>query len=360
MKNIINFCSPFQNNNSVAKVGRNLLKYLNDVNYPFGISDLSLFFDNMPLEKNINLLKLINRKSNIISNKNILHGDVNFIIKNIKNDIPYFSLNVNRIPKKYVKALPECGPVLVYNEFSRLSLMGSGVKDELIHIVPPSINVDLYKKKSSLKINGMKSFAFLSTIDCSKNSDWLQMVAAFYDVFNYEDDVCLVLKINNKEYSEFYQNNIAREILLEKNKYNKKLPNIIVLLDPLTDDEMSSLYSSCHCYVKIHNVYSGLGFIEAFASGLICIGPETGGAREILNKNTGFIVNKKGERKISNESDFDGITYDIFDNEHLRENMRWVFDKYDNLKEKTDKERKLILSKFDSRVVGQTFLKFLR
>jgi glycosyltransferase involved in cell wall biosynthesis len=122
---------------------------------------------------------------------------------------------------------------------------------------------------------------------------------------------------------------------------------------------MASLYSECNCYVKISGVNSGLSFIEAFASGLVCVGPESGGCREILNRDIGFMINKRCEKRISNNTLFNGITYNVYDDEHLSEVMLWIFNNFSKLKEKTVKERKIVLSKFDCNVVSQTFLKSL-
>lgn len=365
MKNICSLISPFINHNSIAKSGRTIISALYSMNANFTITDISDKFYNLPTEKERHLIRLMNdlMAKELSMDKNIVF---NSDLESIRQAtfpygfIPYFSVRTNNIPKEYIDMLVDKRLILVYNNFTKNILLTCGVKEEHIRVVSPSINPRMYMKSSSFKINKKKTFAFLSAIDISEDYGWTGMIRAFYNSFSQEDDVCLVLKANNRIYSKYYQLEIARMIDFEKKAYNKKLPPIILIIDSLTDMEMASLYSTCDCYVKISGVNTGLSFIEAFASGLICIGPETGGCREILNRDTGFMVKKKGEKRIVNNTLYDGITYDLYDEEHLGEIMQWIFHNSDKVKEKTVKERKIVLSKFDCNVSGQTFLKSLR
>lgn len=365
MRRVCNLVSPFVNHNSIAKVGRNLVKSLVSMYANFAILDMSDEFDNIPLERERNLIKMLNRTmiAELSVAKNIVfNADPQTIVKYSfpYEYIPYFSLFTNGVPRRFLQILDSNESIFVYNEYTRNVLQECNITPEKIKVINPSIDSRRFMKAEPFGINGKRSYAFLSVLESSNNSEWTQILHSFYRSFSADEDVCLVLKVNDREYTKYFRMNLARLIDSERKKYGTNVPPVILISDSMTDDEMASIYADCDCYVKISGVNSGLSFIEAFASGLVCIGPEKGGCSEILNRKTGFTVRKRGEQRISNETMYDGITYNVYDEEHLSEIMRWVFDNSENLKEKTYKERKLILSRFDYNLVGQSFLKSLR
>jgi len=364
MRRVCSLVSPFVNHDSIAKTGRNLVDILYRMNANFTTFDISNYFDSIPTKKDKKLIKTLNKTaiSELSNEKNIVfNADLEMMRQyEFKYDyIPYFSLDTNAIPKEYINILKDKESIFVYNNFTKNILQECALQSNIV-VIPPSINSRIYKNPTAFGINGKCPFAFLSIVDVEKDLNWIDVVRSFYASFKLEDEVCLVIKANTKYYSKYYQESIAREIYFEKQKYQKSLPPIILISVPLSDEEMASLYSECNCYVKISGVNSGLSFIEAFASGLVCIGPEQGGCKEILNSKTGFMVKRSGEKRIFNETLSDGIIYNTYSEEHLSEIMRWVFDNSTNLKEKTVKERKIVLSRFDCNVVGQSFLKSLR
>lgn len=364
MRRACNLVSPFVNNNSVAKIGRNLLYALTDMNADFAVLDMSDEYANLPTHKDIGLLKALNHTmiSELSIERNIVFNASLSVMRKYSfpyDHVPYFSIWTRGVPREYLDLLVGKEKIFVYNNFTKEAICNQGIDEEFVTVIPPSIDSKLYKKAKKCNINGKKSFAFLSIVD-TQSQNWTGVVRSFYDTFSAKDDVCLVIKANGEDYTNYHQINAARWIDSEKQKRGPDVADVILISESLSDAEMASLYASCDCYVKLSGVNSGISFIEAFASGLLCIGPEYGGSREILDRKTGFIVSKKTEQRVSNDTVLDGLTYDIYDEEHLSRIMRWVFDNSDTLKEKTVKERKIILSKFDRNIVGLKFLKSLR
>jgi len=365
MRKTCNLVSPFINHSSIAKTGRNLVSALNSMNARFAIVDMSDDFQCLPASRERGLTRVINdaEVAELSIEKDIVfNADLESIASYSLpyKCIPYFSLKNNSLPIQYRDMLNNAERVLVYNNFTKNVISGCGVNGDKVMVVPPSVRSKIFKDANRFGVNGKKYYAFMSVVNLIEDPNWMSVVRSFYNAFSSEDDVCLVLKANDRQYSKYYQINIAREIDAEKKKYHKNLPTVILVSSSLSDKEMASLYADCDCYVRISGVNTGLGFIEAFASGLVCIGPEEGGCREILNRNTGFMIKKFGEKRISSDSPFGGTTCNLYDGEHLSEIMQWVFYNSDNLKEKTVKERKIILSQFDHNIVGQNFLKSLR
>lgn len=362
MKKIFNFISPFYNHMGISRSAINLIKSMYLLNANFSILDISKEFNYFSTNSCGSFENILNKL--MISNcdnfdTNILNSNLN-MIKKLDNDyIPYFFINTNSIPSDYVKLLKDKEKILVYNNFSKDILISSGINEQSIHILKPSINVGMFKNSNKFEVNGKRSYCFLSVCR-SLNSEWIDVLKSFYDSFSDSDDVCLVLKCYDIHYSKYNQLNIARIIDSEKRKYQKKVPPVILISSSLSDSEMASLYKDCDCYVKISDINTGISFIEAFASGMACIGPESGSARDILNRETGFMIKKDKEKRISNGNDFDGITYNVYSRDHLSDSMKWVFNNWRELKGKSFKERKLVLSEFDYNLIGQKFLKIVR
>jgi len=362
MRKTCGIISPFFNHTSEAKIARNLIDSLASMNANFSVDDISESFEFLPKNKERYFSKLVSKNTDSVNGRRIVFNSVlsSISLCSYDNFIPYFSIKANNLPAYYYKILNNKEKILVYNNFTKKVICDSGISENKVIIVPPTINSRIIKSANKFKINGKRKFSFLSVVNLRKDSNWLSVVKSFYDSFSSDDDICLILKANDSNYSKYNKLNIAREIDAEKKRHNSDVPPVILISSPLTDQEMAGLYESCDFFVRISGVNSGLSFIEAFASGLICIGPSDGGCREILDRNTGFMIRKDKEKRIYSKDEFNGTTYNIYDGFHLSEIMQWVVNNFDNLKEKTAKERKIILSQFDQNIVGQKFLKSLR
>jgi glycosyltransferase involved in cell wall biosynthesis len=335
------------------------------MNASFGLLDLSEESPHFPDSVGRKLLKLKSNVSDVSSSSKypvVCNVGLNKMKEydSLYSFIPYFSVKTNEIPTCYLNMLKNKNKIFAYNKFTKSALCDSGINDGNVFVVPPSINSSIFRNAEAFGVNDKRMFSFLSVVNVYSDSNWLSVVRSFYEEFSAKDDVCLVLKAQDCEYTKYHATNIARKIKAEKNRFHKDLPPVVLISASLTDTEMASLYIDCDFFVKVSGINSGLSFVEAFASGLVCIGPSEGASRDILNRDTGFMVKKSGERRMSSGDSSDGTTYSTYDEGHLSEIMRWVVENYSNLKEKTIKERKIILSQFDHHMVGQKFIKSLR
>jgi glycosyltransferase involved in cell wall biosynthesis len=268
------------------------------------------------------------------------------------NDFSNFvSFNSSTISRKSISNLKSKDIILSYNVHTKSLLKNNGIESNL---VPPAIERRSYKNVEPLIIEGKREFSFLSVVDTSRGHMWVDTVRSFCKAFDGNKDVCLILKTYGGEFNIYQQSDAMRQIVKVKSGFADP-PAIIFIGSKMSQKEMVSLYSSCDVFVKLYNIDIGMTFIEAVACGNVCIGPETGVAREIISSSSSIIVNK--EKEIRDDS---GIIYDIYDNDYLTYSMRHAIDNYDSLKDKLLKERKLTLSSFDRNSVSLKLLKAIK
>ena len=339
MMNKFNIVSQFDGSNSYSKICRNMVDAFKKMNVKVSVSD-SLDVNN-------------------IKEKTIVNGDLGDILKINENIIPLFSVNTNQIPKVFVDKLKKMDRILVYNNFTNDVLLDSGIKQERIDKIPICIDFNLSDKSKKMIIPNQKSFSFLTVVNSEKGDDWVDVIIAYYNSFNYDDDVCLIVKAYGENYDIYSQNKIIRNIDNVKNKYKKKTPRVIFVGNNLSDPKIAGLFKSCDCYVKIYNTNTGMTFLEALSANKLCIDPEIGGCRDFVDSKNSFLIKKSGEKKVIDNILYEGLTYNRYDIDNIGSTMLYVYKNYINLKDNNKKNRKL-LSGFDKYFVSSSFIKYYK
>lgn len=257
---------------------------------------------------------------------------------------PLISICRNSVSKNDVKLLKKCKNVFSAGEFTKNILGEFGIQSSVIN--PCTIRFEGSDNVEKACFNGRRKFCFMSVVDGANDYEIEEIISSYCKAFRKNDDVCLVVKTIPKQKNIFYYNMIVRRIDAVKSRFGKDVAPIIVLNRILSDKEMAGLYLRADCFVKLHSSGFGLSFIEAFQSGLICVAPEFGDCRDLLNASNSFVIKKTGEEKLKNRSDLEGTTYDKYDVSQMADVMRYCYEEHDRVKEKFDKERKLLSHSF--------------
>lgn len=164
-----------------------------------------------------------------------------------------------KIPEKWISILNSMDAIIVPSSFCAVSFVQCGIVKP-IHIVPLGIN-PLYQP---IARNGDVPFTFLAFLDRGKRKGYIHAMNAFLLAFGDSLDVRLILKSRATE----------RPLRIEN-------PNIEVVQDDMTEEELYALYGQCHALLNPHKG-EGFGLIprEFAASGGIALSTNWSGTAD--------------------------------------------------------------------------------
>jgi glycosyltransferase involved in cell wall biosynthesis len=165
----------------------------------------------------------------------------------------------------------------------------SGIPESKIQVIPWGIDPHVFSPEAPSRLlpsNKRFRFIFLGGTIARKGFDLL--LDAYLSEFTSQDDVCLVVKDSGT--NSFYRDATHR-VQLKNAIANPKNPEILYFDEPMTEGQLASLYTACHCFVA---PYRGEGFglpiIEAMACGLAPIVPAGGASDDFVSAMTGFVL----------------------------------------------------------------------
>ena len=137
-----------------------------------------------------------------------------------------------------------------------------------------------------------------------------------------------------------------------KNISRDQAAPIIVIADPLGDRDMTSLYRAADAFVlPTRGEGWGIPFMEAMAMGLPTIGTRWSGHLDFMNDRNSYLIDIRGlvaadDEMLKCSPDFRGLRYADPDMEHLTVLLRQVRDDRDAAREKGQRARQDICTKW--------------
>jgi glycosyltransferase involved in cell wall biosynthesis len=244
--------------------------------------------------------------------------------------IGYTIFEMNRIPLGWVSCCNMMDVIWTGSQYSKDAFARSGV-ERPIEVLPHALDLELFSPEAEpWSIANRRGFAFLSVFDFTDRKCWRDLLRAFWTAFSAADDVCLILKVFFGSFSEDARKDIIRRIATYRAELGMvgRAP-ILVYGHDVPNKHMPGLYTAADCYVGMSREGFGLGYAEAMACGLPCIGPEVGGNREYMNEENSFLVKYLRDEPISAEMVglnplFSGLEWAKYSWEHCSELMKKV------------------------------------
>ena len=235
--------------------------------------------------------------------------------------IGYSMLEVTGIPQEWVRQANLMDEVWVPSEFNKLTFQNSGVRVP-IHVVPLGIDPAYF----SPTIRGNKlneTFTFLSIFEWGERKAPEILLKAFSDEFSIDEPVVLVCKINNFDGGVNVKNEIEKLGLRSNGGRIFIAENAI-----LKNYDLGALYTSADCFVlPTRGEGWGMPILEAMACGLPVIATNWSAQRDFMNERNSFSI--EVERMIPSSAKcpyYEGFQWAEPSYEHLRYQMRWVFE----------------------------------
>ncbi len=187
------------------------------------------------------------------------------------------------LPKTFAELFNQADEIWTPSDFSRKSMLRSGVDTDKVQVIPNGINPQLFSpkgKKYDLKTDKKLKYLFVGGTIFRKGIDIL--LESYLKAFTANDDVTLVIKDMGGD--SFYKGQTAKE-KIEEITQTENFPEIIYIDDYLDEEDTASLYRACDIFVS---PYRGEGFslptLEAMACGLPVIVTEGGATEDFVDE----------------------------------------------------------------------------
>jgi glycosyltransferase involved in cell wall biosynthesis len=244
--------------------------------------------------------------------------------------------------------------IWVYSNYLKTCYEKSGIPSEMIHIIPPGIDSNLFNPNAPAfppfknLINNRFCFFYNGGVTLRKGTDIL--VNAFLNEFSADENVCLIIKD-----SFSYGKELALKI--QNLSLRTDIAKIHYILQNFSHEDLPSLYQTCDCYV---HPYRAEGFGLPVAEAMACCKPVIttgyGSTVDFISSESGFLVDSTVEyMKNKSISGFDTVDYPFWavpDLKHLQILMRYVYEHYDEAKVKATVGRNEILGNFSIKIAA--------
>gem|GEM_PF-2015213 len=193
------------------------------------------------------------------------------------------------LPRRLLVAFERADEVWTPSSASRQAFVRSGIPPEKVQIIPNGVNPERFRPTGPLRpLPTQKHFRFLFVGGTTFRKGIDILLRAYARAFTAEDDVCLVIKAFGQE--SVYRGSTMEE-LIERFRQMAGAPEIVLLSERLSDEEMPELYRACTVFVS---PYRGEGFslptLEAMACGLPVVVTAGGATDDFVDESVGWRI----------------------------------------------------------------------
>ncbi len=232
------------------------------------------------------------------------------------------------IPDTWVGIMNEMQEIWTPSQYC-VDIFESYNVNKIIRKVPHGIDPELWKIENRYLTD---KFVFLHVGGPTARKGGQRVVDAFIDLFDGRDDVVLLLKSNERSECRFYEDGVS----FKSAKYH---PQIMVIDHQLDLEDLVKVYNSAHCLVYPTNG-EGFGLIpfQGIATGLPTIVTNATACADFAELSVPL-----------DSSPAPGVGVHLGDwvepdSDDLRDKMRYVFENFNEVKEKTLHSARIIHS----------------
>jgi len=238
-----------------------------------------------------------------------------------KIKVGFTMLEVNGLPAEWVRQANLMDEVWVPSHFNVDTFRQSGVTRP-IHVIPLGINPAYF----SPEITGWRpkdTYTFLSVFEWGERKNPSLLIKAFNDEFSASENVTLLCKVNNFDSSINLESEIEKLSLRSDGGRIFIAPNRI-----LKQYELGALYRSADCFVlPTRGEGWGMPILEAMACGLPVIATHWSSQTDFMNSENSLPIEvEQLIPAIAKCPYYDGFQWAQASYEHLRAQMRWVYE----------------------------------
>jgi glycosyltransferase involved in cell wall biosynthesis len=270
------------------------------------------------------------------------------------------AFGTDRIPDGWSDRCNALDELWLPSEFHRETFSASGVERSKIRVVPQGVDCDDFRpQRPSLQIRDVpeRSFRFLAIADGWLTSGMDILVRAFIEEYSPDENVALVLQCPPIQCGDSFIDFEAEVIAFIETDLGQNLedvPTIALLLGSLPEEDRAGLFAASHAFVQPARANAtGRHCLEALACQLPVIATDWGPLHDFLTERNHFPLATNGLVTAQAEENelFAGHRWAEPDLDHLRNQMRQVFENPNEAARRAEQGRRAVIRRFDWSVV---------
>lgn len=270
------------------------------------------------------------------------------------------AFGTDRIPDGWAERCNALDELWLPSEFHRETFTASGVERSKVRVVPQAVDCDVFcPGRTPLQLRGVpeKTFRFLAIADGWLTHGMDTLVRAFLDEFSPDEDVSLVLYSAPIQDGDTFLDFEAEVIAFIEGNLDRKLedvPTIALVSGSLSEEDRAGLFSGSHTFVQPARAEAtGRHCLEALACQLPVIATDWGPLHDFLIEQNSFPVTTDGLVTAQPEENelFAGHRWAEPNLDHLRIQMRQVFENPKDAARRAEQGRRAVIGRFDWSVV---------
>jgi len=314
---------------SWAKVAREILLELAKQGDDINIYERRGFGYKKDFELGRGLEKTITKKF-IFDNTLTFEYPMNYRLIKTKKIFGMLVYETTKLPEKWVAEINKhLNLLFVPSFFNKEIFNGSGVKPDIIRVLPHGINPKYYfKNKKKVKKD---VFRFLTVSMPQKRKALDILLPVFMETFAGRSDIELTVKMPYLPGKSIYDFTGIKEYTDAK--------NIKFVSKEYSEEQMGDLYRSSDCYVQASRAEGfGMTYLEALACGLPVIATGWGGHMDFLNEKNAELVKYKlvSAKGVQYDNNSDEALMAEPDVNDLAEKIKYVYENHDVAGKKAD------------------------
>ncbi|MEX1026470.1 MAG: glycosyltransferase [Candidatus Paceibacterota bacterium] len=204
-------------------------------------------------------------------------------------------IETDRIPAQWIPQIDAFDEVWAPSQHVADALRRSWIASEKIRVLPACFDPEIFRPdgaKFPLPDWLGDKFLFLSVFDWTPRKGGSLLLENYCQEFHADEGVGLLLKltrIHGQSLAEIREQ--FDSVLRQRGESLEKRPDIVLLDETLSTEQMASLYRSANAFVLAsHGEGWGRPYMEAMASGLPTIGTAATGNMQFMNEHNSLLI----------------------------------------------------------------------
>ncbi len=198
-------------------------------------------------------------------------------------NIGHFFWETDKVPEVYVEGLNLMNEIWTGSVANKDAIRRGGYEGK-VFVCPQAIETERNPVDRPYKLLEHSGFTFYSIFEWIDRKNPQQLLKAYWEAFQDDEDVALVIKAYFRDFSRENKKMIRNKVqMLKEWSGLTKFPKTYLYLDLMDRDHINRLHHSFDCYVSPHRGEGwGVPIVEAMLAGRPVIATGYGGIGEYL------------------------------------------------------------------------------